>query len=437
MIWQTKSSKQGANKMLSTYNDAHLFNESLAYYMSTNYFRNPLYEGEDALTSAHYQPQGSSDSSSSSSSRSQGDEQNTYVQSGHKANKRRVRIKFEKNKQRFNNFCDNLTLNFKGKLFVMELNFKRRLNLMRKYLSRTMPWILPSSARDHQGRTMAKGGMQEGDCNQENNNEHYANYNLDQALNYSINNGKLAYIDDELEQKSFWTNLRPPKSSDSLGEQQAKILTRLLRVKVVNKKLFSRDDPNNNLELDAGCYPAGQLSPNDLDEKRQIPISNHSGHYHAPSDCSALGSVPFTRSGLTNGVYYKDFDAGRRETHPLGENSHRLGQGPSSSSSSFDLRKEAPKQHKSTLAASSYRVSHPTAFQTSLPLINPIALNCTKSVSFWVLASVCLSGTSSKQNLFQYSRCGSLEFVDYVWRHSRVYKFHWCEEFKPGVLSKA
>lgn len=167
--------------MLNSYKDGCLMNESYVFYSSINTFRNPIFEPPQAAEQQEgagqlgqrQSPASSCSMSSTSSSPSsvalvEGEES---VQAGdhqqrHQPTERaRIPKSCSNNTsvgsnqsepgRRWQEFCDNLSLSIRGRLFVMESNLKRRIRAMREYVDKKMPWISPLVSQKR--RSAARG----------------------------------------------------------------------------------------------------------------------------------------------------------------------------------------------------------------------------------------------------------------------------------------
>lgn len=212
--------------MFSNYNDAWFMNESLTFYMSINTFRNPIFDtqnepfanddtplGQNILSQQQQQQQNDAPNTSATNKEQQHKRFKRFINKSHSA---------INTKQKLNDFCDSLAFSVKGKVFVFELNFKRRLHRLRKFLDKNLPWILPNKQT------------------RQRNNEHYHSSpnNLYQQDNSHPEGGAAGYFDYD---NYFWKNIQP-SSPKSLEVQQERLLNRLEKAKRDSQKLFNMEN---------------------------------------------------------------------------------------------------------------------------------------------------------------------------------------------------
>lgn len=106
--------------MLSRYSDAWFMSESLAFYLSTNTFNNPVFDEQLAADLCLDQRQPSS---------------------REKVDKLESRLG-----ARCSQLCDSLVFSLKSKIFVLELNFKRSLRRLRSFADRQRLRLVPGSS---------------------------------------------------------------------------------------------------------------------------------------------------------------------------------------------------------------------------------------------------------------------------------------------------
>lgn len=247
----------------------------LFYNMSTNYFMNPIFAENGTMESL--------DDSQ--------DERDDYTTQHKEEKNRRNKIHHyvDTKCQRMSQLLDDLTLEIKGKLFVIELDFKRRLGSMRKYVRQKVPWIWPSKTREHQR------DVKEGNSKQKNNNDGPTHHHNDPHLLPSIG---------DLDQEMFWDNLRLPKSSECIGEQQAKILSRLAYVKKVSQQLFGNSDgleENDGSGIASGSSAEQGKSSTRLSAQTEINgLQNEIFGKDSGSPLSTSQSVPLDLSRAKN-----------------------------------------------------------------------------------------------------------------------------------------
>lgn len=191
---------------------APAINESLAFYMSTNTFNNPIFEAQFELDSSQ---EGEIVSGSSCAEQNQ-EELNRSSESSSlsttcKVSNGNSTVKQQQQQQNnWTNFCDNLMFSIKSKIYVFELNFKRKLHRLKRFASGHLPsWLMTNigSIKNHATAAASNSGE---------NIYEYENYD-------DMNDG------DEEEDK-FWETIQQPYSKDSLNVQQEKILSRLEQV---------------------------------------------------------------------------------------------------------------------------------------------------------------------------------------------------------------
>lgn len=182
--------------MLS-YNDACFLNGSLAFYTSTNTFSNPIFDVSQFT-----------DNNGNDCKQEEGAAAGRQKQTGGQLEKDVSLV------GRCANICDNLLFSIKSKMFVMELNFKRRLRSIKKYSAKNLPWLFHQDRRAISGRQTQfySPTSQFYDSQQLEFNQQQQQVPIHQDLLY--NNEK------------FWRNI-VPDCKKSLNVQQEKILSRL------------------------------------------------------------------------------------------------------------------------------------------------------------------------------------------------------------------
>lgn len=217
--------------MLSNYNDAWFMNESIAFYMSTNTFRNPIFDihsEQDENEIENLSPIGGESTTTSQVQHQQSDS-SIKVDGQHGCRDKRRRFSKLRvaeysiaTRQKLNDFRDNLAFSIKGKIFVLELNFKRCLRRLKKFLDKNLPRI--------------SSDKQTG----------FSNYNTG-PNNYDADHfGSCSKLDKYIainQEKMFWQKVQP-NSAKSLGVHQERLLSRLERAKRDSHRLFNMD--NNN-----------------------------------------------------------------------------------------------------------------------------------------------------------------------------------------------
>lgn len=196
----TKRKRRGKKEMFA-FNDG-LIDESLAFHVSTNTFNNPAFDQNLAdlanqvdLAECQITRKGTSKSSSRIVERQS-------KESGVRDDRRETTAG-----QSFkSSFAENLAFSFRSKLFVIDLNFKRKLRSLKTFAVRYFPRILfqQSAAATSSRRKNSS----------------------DNRTGTSFTNRNKIYDSDE----QFWKNIIvDPSSRKSLTKQKAKILNRLER----------------------------------------------------------------------------------------------------------------------------------------------------------------------------------------------------------------
>lgn len=297
--------------MTSTYNDAYLLDESLAYHLSINHFRNPIFDGNiyGTYSSDQHSDRHEYDQIGRLSIQSNcGDPTNELVRMPEKSEgdcsseqafnqENWMQVYFRKRLRRFNDFCDNLTLTLKGKLFVIELNLKRRLNVIKEYLDRRLESrILQPNLRCDQADVPRR-------CNV-NDNVGYSNSYLGVVDDTEIHRRScLKYV---FENGQFWDDLKIPKTRECLRNQKYRMLRHLDTVRLLSECLFHKkgaeldleDEFDETLSNSECCTKTPSLeAANDVvwdDMMREWPP--HTAH----------SQPKYTSCGLMNGFYQTD-----------------------------------------------------------------------------------------------------------------------------------
>lgn len=200
---------------------APAINESLAFYMSTNTFNNPIFEAQFELDSSQegeivsggsgcteQNEVGRNQEELSRSSKSSSPSTTCKVSNGNN------NIKQEQKQNNWTNFCDNLMFSIKSKIYVFELNFKRKLQRLRRFASGHLPsWLMTNIGSIKNHATAAATTTSSGE-------------NIYVYENYDDMNDD----EEEEEEDKFWETIQQPYSKDSLNVQQEKILSRLEQV---------------------------------------------------------------------------------------------------------------------------------------------------------------------------------------------------------------
>lgn len=159
------------------FNGVSPMDESLAFHVSTNTFNNPAFD-QDHIESSADLPASPLD---------------------HRAE---INQKKKKKEDRKRSFGDGLVFAIRSKLFVIDVNFRRKFNSLREFAARHLPALFEKKQRS---ATTSDKRM-------------FAN-------SRTRNSNK---IHDSSSREQFWENiLVEPSSRKSLGKQKAKILNRL------------------------------------------------------------------------------------------------------------------------------------------------------------------------------------------------------------------
>lgn len=194
--------------MLNSYQRGCLINESHVFYTSINTFRNPAFEPQ----LEHDTEGGVQDKAAMAVS------QRAQPNKGALPTSCSNDMSFSSNQselsQRWQEFCDNLSLSIKGRLFIMESNLKRRLRAIRKYLNKKAPWIL-AQVSQHESH----------------------------GLRPQVAGGEPPLVPDEGVGRGFGRFHFPePSSAKTLDAQQERLLNRLKRIK--RQRLFNLPGEN-------------------------------------------------------------------------------------------------------------------------------------------------------------------------------------------------
>lgn len=169
------------------FNEAWLINESLALHVSTNTFNNPTFD-EDHIDSANNEAPAVGLSSDRSPAQQQSKELGCNKSGLQKTT----------NQSFGSNFADNLAFSIRSKLFVIDLNFKRKLRSLKAFVINHLPSLFDSTTSSRKSVSRNKARF--------------------------MSRNKIYDCDEQ-----FWENIVEPSSRKSLGKQKEKILSRLER----------------------------------------------------------------------------------------------------------------------------------------------------------------------------------------------------------------
>lgn len=171
------------------YDDAWLANESLAFYMSTNTFSNPIFvdaqpEPERDAEQPNKEPQRVEEPNQRRKKKDVSDGEDSFAHSG-----------------RWWALYDGLAFSVKSKIYVLELNFKRELRRLKRFASDHLPsFMLPNKQRNPLS-------------------------GAEKWSSWSCSQNRASLIKDE-----FWKEVEELSSRKALEKQQGKVLNRLEKV---------------------------------------------------------------------------------------------------------------------------------------------------------------------------------------------------------------
>lgn len=179
------------------YDDAWLANESLAFYMSTNTFSNPIFvdaqpEPEANVKEPNKEPQRAKQLKQRKSKRDVSEDGwDSFADDRHGG--------------RWWALYDGLAFSVKSKIYVLELNFKRELRRLKRFASDHLPcFMLPNKQRN------PLSGAEKWSC---------------WLSSSSCSQNRASFIKDE-----FWKEVEELSSRKALEKQQEKVLNRLEKV---------------------------------------------------------------------------------------------------------------------------------------------------------------------------------------------------------------
>lgn len=222
-------------------NDAWFMNESLAFYQSTNTFSNPAF---DNGSEREYEQ------SKDEEEEKKKQDQKSWLASKQKGSQQKLKP----------SFCNNLAFSIESKIYVLELNFKRRLQHLRSFADKHLAWMFSSrqTKRSFASRSQSFG------------------WHSDAQASWKIS--------DKYADEKFWRRetFFEPKSRESLGKQQQKILCRLEHFKrSVSQQQFESNRPGINDD---------DPSSSNEDCERSIHFINGSGSILSSSGSQSRGS---------------------------------------------------------------------------------------------------------------------------------------------------
>lgn len=195
------------------FNDAWLINESLALHVSTNTFSNPAFDQDhfDGVNCGYNYPAAFAQPDTKPITGDAGKENG-----GDKRNRKEAAGK-PRGQRTFTqtSLVDNLAFSIRSKLFVIDLNLKRKLNSLRAFAVRHFPRVFASSSGGKfVGKTFDGGSS------------HKMHGTSSRGACFM---NRCRIHDSEMDEQ-FWENFVEPSSRKSLGKQKEKILSRLERV---------------------------------------------------------------------------------------------------------------------------------------------------------------------------------------------------------------
>lgn len=198
--------------MFSSNQNAWFMNESLAFYMSTNTFSNPIFDAQVDPDSSQQEQQNEDTKIERSSSLNRSLSSSSTASNDNENNNK------EQQQRYWASFCDSLMFSIKSKLYVFELNFKRKLQRLKRFASGHLPiWLL--------NNLNVLGGS--GSWRQQ-----------------ATASASFEYEDED----KFWEAIQQPYSKVSFSIQQEKILSRLEQLIQAKRSSSKGDDLEQEVE---------------------------------------------------------------------------------------------------------------------------------------------------------------------------------------------
>lgn len=278
-------------------------NESLAFYISTNTFRNPIFDADNINDSnqenSHKQ---NSTLNPNETNLMQCRNDDNYATRSQQPDAKNNNNKLFTGRRRLSNICDNFAFAIKCKAFVWELNLKRKLKDLRKFCDKNLPKVFHDQLF------------------------HQQHADRDSIHTHRKPNGRPRRKLDKYI-SSFWHEIEPD-SPESLNKQQGRLLSRLEKAKRDSQKLFNMEKFENHYgDLDDQSYHGGQTRNNNgynsglnLFETRYVRPTEKQ---QSPSEMARVGSVLNTIRPAPRAA---KFGAGLMESAASGWNNKVTGQ---------------------------------------------------------------------------------------------------------------